>query len=67
MKQVMMFDNSFLTAETEEELEDLVFEDCDCHVTVVHGGPNLNVEHEIMVERLFDQCMATMEDVDEEG
>ena len=66
MKQVTLWNGDVLSAATEEELEDKVFEACDRHVTVVHGGPNLNVEHEIMVERVFDHCMATMESTDAE-
>jgi hypothetical protein len=49
---------------SEEELEDKVWEECESHVTVVHGGENLNPEHCQLVETLFDQTMATMEDKD---
>ena len=67
MKQVMLINGDFLSADTEEELEDKVWEEVERHVTVVHGGENLNPEHSQLVEAAFDQTMATMEDTDAQG
>lgn len=66
MKQVMLCNGEFVRAESEDELEDIVWEEVERHITVIHGGPNLCVEHERLVETLFDQTMATMEDSHEE-
>ena len=36
---------------------------CDSHVAFTDGGPNLNVEHDTLVEELYEECMKSLKEV----
>ena len=61
--RVTLWNKEEIVDEFEDRLEDKVFNRCDSHVSFVSGGPNLNFEHDIEVERLIDQVMATKETI----
>ena len=33
---------------------------CDSHTAFTFGGPNMNLEHDRLVEELFEKCMETL-------
>lgn len=61
--RVTLWNNEEIVDDCKERLSDRAFVACDDHVCLLEGGRNFNREHELQVEALHDQVMATQENI----